>query len=805
MDSLLQDIRYAIRVLLKSPGFTAVALLTLTLGIGANTAIFSVVNAVLLRPLPYQESEKLVFITERSPVLEGMSVAYPNFLDWRDQNSVFDNIGVYRRQSFNLTGGGEPERLVGGEVSADVFAALRTNPLLGRTFVAEEDRPGADPVVVLGYGLWQRRFGREAGVIGQTLTLNGKVHTVVGVMPNDFRFPSGVDLWVPVGLNKDNPSWNRGNHPGLFAIARLKPGMTIRDAQAEMDTIAIRLEQQYAQTNAGNRVSITPLFDRIVGDIRTVLLILLAAVGLVLLIACANVANLLMARAAARQKEIAVRMALGATRSRLIRQLLTESVMLSVTGGALGLLLALWGTDLLVAISPGDIPRFAEIKLDNRVLGFTGGVALLTGILFGLAPALYSSRLNLNEMLKEGGRSATASFRRQRVRSLLVISEVAIALVLLISAGLLIKSFLVIQRVDPGFNPDNVLTAGLPLPRTKYLEPEKRIAFYESLFSRISALPGVEAVGAVSDLPVESGSQTYFVVEDNPNPPLEEMPLAEYSLVSTGYFKAMGLRLMKGREFNEQDARNAPGVCIIDEKFAETYWPGQDPLGKRMKYGGANPDNPWSVVVGVVANVKYQGLDQQSPRVQIFLPYTQATFLGASLVVRAAGDPGILAAAVRKEVSTMDPDLPVSDIRTMSEVIKGSVGRRRLSMTLIGIFAGVAMTLSAIGLYGVMSYSVSQRTHEIGIRMALGARERDVLRLVVGHGMALAIVGVAVGLVGALALTRLLSSLLFGVSATDTSTFIVISLLLAGVALVACAVPARRATKVDPMVALRYE
>ncbi|HEX8184224.1 MAG TPA: ABC transporter permease [Blastocatellia bacterium] len=805
METLLQDIRYSIRVLLKSPAVTTVALITLTLGIGATSAIFSVVNAVLLRPLPYEEPDKLVFITERSPVLEGMSVAYPNFLDWREQNGVFDKIGVYRRVSFNLTGSGDPDRFVGGEVSADVFNALRAKPIIGRTFLDEEDKAGASPVVVLSYGLWQRRFGKGADIVGQTLTLNGKPHTVVGIMPPDFRFPSGVDLWVPVGLNADNPSWVRGNHPGLYAIARLKPGATIEQAQAEMETIAVRLEQQYPQSNTGNRVAISPLLNRIVGDVRPALLILLAAVGLVLLIACVNVANLLLARAAARQKEIAVRMALGATRSRLIRQLLTESVMLSVAGGALGLLLAAWGTDLLVAISPNNVPRFAEIKLDNRVFAFTAAIAVVTGILFGLAPALHASKLNLNEMLKEGGRGATAGFRRQRVRSLLVISEVAVALVLLISAGLLIKSFLRLQQVDPGFKPDNVLTAGIPLPRTKYLEPTKRIAFYESLFSRIASLPAVEAVGAVSELPVEGGSQTFFVVEDRPLPPPEEIPLTEYSLVSTGYFKAMGLRLLSGREFNEQDVRDAPLVCIIDQNFAEQYWPGQDPIGKRMKYGGANPDNPWATIVGVVANVKYQGLDQESPRVQTYMPYTQSTFLGASLVIRTAGDPARLAAAVRSEVMALDPDLPVFDVRTMNDVLKESVAPRRLYMTLLGLFAGVAVTLAAIGLYGVMSYSVTQRTHELGIRMALGARQRDVLRLVVGQGMALAFAGIALGVIGAFGLTWLLSSLLFSVSATDPIIFIAIPLILAGVALGASFVPARRATKVDPMVALRYE
>jgi putative ABC transport system permease protein len=805
MERLLQDIRYSIRVLLKSPGFTVVALLTLTLGIGANSAIFSVVNAVLLRPLPYEESERLVFITERSPVLEGMSVAYPNYLDWREQNGVFDNIGVYRRVGVNLTGNGEAERLSGGEVSAEVFNALRAKPVLGRTFLEEEDRPGANPVVVLGYGLWQRRFGRSENVIGETLTLNAKAHTVIGIMPPDFRFPSGVDLWIPVGLNADNPSWVRGNHPGLYAVARLKPGVTTSQAQAEMDTIAVQIEQQYPQSNLGSRVTITPLFNRIVGDIRPALLVLLAAVGFVLLIACANVANLLLARAAARQKEIAVRMALGATRSRLIRQLLTESVLLSVAGGALGLLLAVWGIDLLIAISPNNIPRFTEIKLDNRVLGFTAGIALMTGILFGLAPALHASKLNLNEMLKEGGRSATAGSRRQRIRGLLVVSEVAIALVLLISAGLLIKSFLRLQQVDPGFNPDNVLTAGIPLPRTKYLEPEKRITFYEALFSRIATLPGVQAVGAVSELPVEGGSQTYFVVEDRPIPPREEIPLTEYSLVSAGYFDAMELRLLSGRKFEQQDVRNGPSVCIIDENFARQYWPDQDPIGKRLKYGGADPGNPWTTVVGVLANVKYNGLDQESPRVQIYLPYKQSTFLGASLVIRTAGDPKNLVAAVRNEVSAIDPDLPIYEVRTMNEVINESVASRRLYMTLLGIFAGVAMILAAIGLYGVMAYSVAQRAHEIGIRMALGAQPGDVLRLVVKQGMALTLAGVATGLICAFALTRLLSSLLFGVSATDLSTFVIISVILAGVALVACFVPARRATKVDPMIALRYE
>jgi putative ABC transport system permease protein len=811
MTTLLQDLRYGTRMLMKNPAFTLVAVLALTLGIGADTAIFSVVNAVLLRPLPYDQSENLVFLTERSPVLEGMSVAYPNFLDWREQNNAFESIGVFRRSDYNLTGGGEPERIVAGQVSADLFRVLRVNAARGRIFDNDEDKPGSPLVVVLSHALWQRRLGGDPNIIGQTLTLNGRDFTVIGIMPPSFQFPSRVEMWTPVGQLAKDPGWeSRGNHPGLYAMARLKPGVTVQQARDDMEIVAANLEKQYPDSNTGNRASLTPALENVVGSIRTALLVLLSAVGFVLLIACANVANLLLARASNRQKEMAIRTALGASRTRIVRQLLTESLILSFAGGAFGILLALWGVQLIIAVSPDSIPRFREIGLDARVLLFTMGVSLLTGIIFGLAPALQSSKPDLNETLKEAGRGSTG--RRHIMRSILVVSEVALTLVLLIGAGLMIRSFYHLQRVDPGFSADNLLTFNVSLPQKKYPDPQQRINFYQQLLQNLTALPGVQSVGMATGLPLgNNGWQSGFWIEGRPEPPQGQRPLTEVALVGPGYFKAMQIPLLRGRDFNDQDVMAAPPdpkhpefrrptVTVIDEEFARRYWPDEDPLGQQITFWGGKV-----TVVGIVRRVKMEGLNTDSNRVQSYYPFNQNPSGSMSVVVRTIGDPTGLSNAVRQQVLAIDPDQPIYSVQTMGQIWTDSIAPDRLFLMLLGTFATVALILAAVGIYGVMAYSVTQRTHEIGIRMALGAAQSNVLGMVIRQGMKLALAGLGLGLVGAWLVTRTMSSLLFGVSATDPLTFVVISLALAGVALGACFLPARRATKVDPMIALRYE
>ena len=812
MTTLLQDVRYGIRMLVRNPGFTTVAVLALTLGIGADSAIFSVVNAVLLRPLPYHESERLVFLSERSQVLEGMSIAYPNFLDWREQNNAFESIGVYRRQSYNLTGSGEPERLGAGQVSADLFTVLRVNAAIGRVFTNDEDKPGATPVVVLSHGLWQRRLGGDPRIIGETLTLDGRSFTVIGIMPPGFLFPSRVEMWTPVGQQAKDPGWeSRGNHPGLYAMARLKPGVNVEQARDDMEIVAANLEKQYPDSNTGNRATIAPALEIIVRDIRSKLLLLLIAVGLVLLIACANVANLLLARATNRQKEISIRTALGASRMRIVRQLLTESMLLSFAGGALGLLLAQAGVKLIIAISPNSIPRVAEIGLDRRVLAFTIAVSVLTGIIFGLAPALQASKPDLNETLKEAGRGSTG--RRHILRSALVVSEVALTMVLLIGAGLMIRSFYHLQRVDPGFMTDNLLTFNVALPSKKYPEGQPPVNFYQQLLQNLRAMPGVQSVGMATGLPLgNNGWQSGFWIEGRPEPPQGQRPLTEVAFVSPDYFDTMRMTLLNGRKFTEQDVRpqlppdpqhqalNRPTVTVIDEEFARRYWPDEDPLGQQLIFWGGKV-----TIVGIVRRVKMEGLSTDSNRVQSYYPYLQNPSGSMSIVLRTAGDPTGLSDVVRQQVLAIDPDQPIYGVQTMGQIWTDSIAPERLNLMLLGTFAAVALVLAGVGIYGVMAYSVTQRTHEIGIRMALGARQSDVLGMVIRQGMKLAVAGLAIGLGGAWLATRAMASLLFGVSATDPMTFAVISVVLAGVALGACFVPARRATKVDPMIALRYE
>ncbi|HEY0003633.1 MAG TPA: ABC transporter permease [Pyrinomonadaceae bacterium] len=803
METLWKDLRYGVRALLKKPGFAVVAVLTLALGIGATSTIFSFANGILLRPLPYQHPERLVLLDETS-VKRGqasMGVSYPNFLDWREQNHVFEDIATYVENSFTLVGGAEPEQLRGARISSGLFEILGVAPVMGRTIRPEEDRPDNSTVVILGNGLWHSRFGANPGIIGQTININSRPHTVIGVMPPDFKFPQVAELWLPLALT--TKSWTRNDH-GLRAIARLKQGTTLQQAQAEMITIARNIEQQNPVTNEGMSVTVANLRDGLVGDYRQALLILLGVVGFVLLIACVNVANLLLARASTRQKEISIRSALGATRWRIVRQLITESLLLSVTGGALGLILALWGLDLLLAAVPIEFPFWMKFSLDGRVLAFTFAVSLLTGLVFGVVPAWQASKVNLNETLKEGGRSA-ASAGRHRLRGLLVIMEVALSLVLLVGAGLMMRSFLRLQQVNTGLNPKNVLTMTVSLPSAKYKEPEKQIAFFQHLLERVHSLPAVESAGAVSNLPL-SGSLwgRSLTVEGRPVLSVGEAPMINHCVTTPGYFRSMGIPIIAGRDFTEADTKDALQVTLIDERLAREYWPNESPLGKRIRFGPPESNEPWFTIIGMVGEVRHERLDQAT-RKTVYVPYQQIPDRQMTLTIRTTTDPTSLVAAVRQQVKELDPEQPLINVWTMEEVISRAVWQPRLYAILFGVFAGVALILASVGIYGVMSYAVTQRTHEIGIRMALGAQARDVLKMVLGQGLVLVLIGVAVGLGGAFALTRLMASLLYGVSATDPATFSAIALLLIGVALLACYIPARRAMKVDPMVALRYE
>jgi predicted permease len=815
MQTLWQDLRYGARTLFKNPGFTLIAVITLALGIGANTAIFSIVNGLLLNPLPYRNAERLAIIWTHSP---GANVA----LDWpspgqfsalKSENSVFEQLALAHGSIVILTGTAEPERLGAVRASSAVFSLLDAQAMLGRVFLPEEDTPNKTMTVILSYPLWQRRFGGDPKALGQTLKINGRDHLIVGVMPPDFSLGHDVmptvgavaqaELLLPLPLSAERMN-NHGDE-NYNVLARLKPGATIVQAQAEVNLAVRRLEQQFPNIYPLNRrfnFSIRPLLEQVVGDVRLALYILLCAVGCVLLIACANVANLLLARAATRDREMAIRTALGAGRWRVVRQLLTESVLLSLVGGALGLLLAVWGLALLRWLNPGDIPRLASIGIDNRVLAFTSAVAVLTGILFGLAPALRSSRVNLSETLKEGGRSLVGG--HHRMRNLLVVTEIALSLVLSIGAGLLIRSFILVQQVDPGFAPRNLLTMRLALVGPAYSEEPRRMNFYQLLWERVRRLPGVEAAGGVTVLPLGGVGWGSITIEGYDASSGQGMIQSDLRTASTGYFETMKIPLIRGRFFTGQDTKESARVVIVDENMARTYWPNVDPIGKRLKYGGADSTAPWMSVVGVVGSVKQYALETDS-RVALYTPHLQSGAGSLSIAVRTTADPLGLAAAVTREARALDPNLPLYDVKTMEQQLSESLARRRFAMLMLGLFAVIALLLASVGIYGVISYTVAQRTREIGIRVALGAQTRDVLHLIVRHGMSLTGIGVALGLVAAIAATRLMVSLLFGVSATDPLTYVVIASLLALVAFAACWIPARRATKVDPMIALRCE
>jgi putative ABC transport system permease protein len=800
METLLQDLRYSLRTLFKNPAFTWVAVIALALGIGANTAIFSVVNAVLLRPLPFERSDRLVMVWEKRLQLGRIrnTVSPPDFSDWRAQNQVFEDMAAYIGQGFNLGSTAEPERIQGASVSPSLFSVLRAKPRLGRTFEPEEDKPGSNSVAIISNALWQRSFASDPDIVSKTIKLNDKPYTVVGVMPADFVFPNRrSEIWAPLTLSPEDAA-NRGGH-NLTVVARLKDGVTLQRAQSDMNTIAGQLEQQY-QVNTGHGVNVFSLYEEVVADARPALLILLGAVAFVLLIACANVANLLFARSAVRQKEIAIRTALGASRGRLVRQLLTESVVLSIAGGAVGLLLGVWGLGALLAIGENSIPRVMEIKLDVWVLGFSLLISVVTGLLFGLLPALQASKPDLNDTLKEGSRSSSGGIRSNRTRSLFVIGEVAVCLVLLIGAGLMIKSFARLLNVSPGFNPENVLTMNIALSGSRYRDAAGVSNFYQQALERLKSLPGIKSSAVVTALPMAGGfGSRYFGIEGRPPQPPGQGFNANTNVATPGYFTTMNIPLLDGRDFDARDVKGAPDVVIINQEAVRRYWPDENPIGQRITV-----EQRTRTIVGVVGDVKQSGLDIET-RPEMFFPYYQLPVPFGAFVVRTTGDPVGTISSVRGAMQEIDRDLPLYGIKTVNDVIAESVAPNRLNMLLLGVFAGLALVLAAVGLYGVVSYSVSQRTREIGIRIALGASHKSVLRLVVGQGMLLALIGVAIGVIASLFLTKLMATLLFGVSVTDTITFVAISLLLIGVTTIASVVPARRAMKVDPMVALRYE
>ena len=815
MESLFKDIRYGFRSLWKRPGFTAIAVITLALGIGANTAIFSVVNATLLRPLPFRDPERVVmiwgFLPKMAQTADKLPSSSGNFVSLHNQNHTLEQLAAFRSWSWQLTGGSEPELLQGARVSADFFSAIGVAPMMGRTFTPDEDLPNRAPVAIIGYGVWQRHFGADQNVIGKTMTLTGQTVMVVGVMPRGFQFPGGAnmipglqfalqnDVWMPLALT-DEEKRQQGNL-NLALIGRLKSGVSPNQAQLELRG----LQQNLPLGTVGYTVNVVPLHQQMVGKIRKLLLVLLATVAFVLLIACANIANLLLARATSRQKEIAIRAALGAGRVRLIRQLLTESLLLSLVGGALGFLLAVWGSSLLVSLIPEDVPRVHEVSVDGRILAFTLLISFVTGVVFGLAPALQAAKLDLNASLKEGLRGTTAGLRENRFRGLLVVSEVAMAVVLMVSASLLIKSFVRLLEVKPGFNPSHVLTMDVQLPNlppSRYAKEEAQTAFFAQLMDRIKALPGVQGAGSVVTLPLTGAFEsTDLIIEGRPKLPSGQEPDADYTTVTTDFFQTLQIPLLKGRQFTARDSKEAPGVIIINDILARSYWPNEDPIGKRFTVGFEKSPRE---IIGVVGSIKQTTLDADV-RPAMYMPHLQSPNSGMTLIVRTSGEPLALAAAVREQVRALDKDVPVTHIQTMDQVFGASVAQPRFSMLVVGLFAALALILSSVGIYGVMAYSVSRRAHEIGVRMALGARTSQVMQLVLKEGMVLALMGIAIGLFGAFALTRLMATLLYGVGAKDPFTFVSVATLLAVVALIACYIPARRATKVDPLVALRYE
>jgi len=812
METILRDLRYSARMLIKSPGFTAVAVLSIAIGIGANTTVFSVINAVLLKSVPYNDPSSLALVwgdsRTESSLRKHNQVSATDIADVRAQTTVLEDVATYSGWFPIMSGAGEAERIPAIQVGDGFFKIMKGAPMLGRVFTPEEQVDGKDFVVILGHGLWQRRFGADPNIVGKSVMLNGRPYNIVGVMGPDFRplppslvAPEG-QFYRPVAENYDDEERDARH---LRAIARLKPGVTIEQAQSELSVIAQRIEQAHPLTNKGYGVAVVSITDEITGGIRPTLLMIFGAVIFVLLVACANVANLLLARATVRHKEITIRSAIGAGRGQLIRQLLTESLLLAVLGGGLGLLIATWGTTVVAAAGSKINPMFQDIHLDRRCLAFTVGVSILTGFIFGLAPALQISKPNLAESLKETGRGSGPAASRNRLRSALVISEIAMTLVLLVCAGLLIRTVARLRNVDAGFNATNILAMNIGLPAAKYPKPENVIAFNKEIVERITALPGVKSAGTTSVLPLSANFDGRgLAVEDHPKPRGEEITVDLY-VTTPGYLQAMEIPLLSGRVINDQDTKDSPGVALINKTMASQLWPNENPLGKRIKFPGSDKNpQPWRTIVGTVSDVSQYALDK-TPPMQIYLPHSQFPTSFNSIVVRTQNEPSALIGAIRREIQAVDKDQAVFNVTTLEQLIGDSILIRRFFMLLLLVFAALALILAAVGIYGVMSYVASQRTYEIGIRMALGAQPNDVLKLIMGNGMALTLIGIVTGLAGAFALTRLMAGLLFGVSATDAITFLSVSVGLMLVALLACYIPARRATKVDPLVALRYE
>ena len=801
IDSLIKDIRYGFRSLLKRPGFTAIALIALALGIGANTAIFSLVNAVVLRPLPFPEPDRLVWVYGN--IRNGgnrASVSPLDFLDYRSQNKTFEQFAasITIPIPVNLTGSGEPERLTASAVTGNYFEAFKVSPALGRGFSLENEKSGQDQVAVLSHTFWQKHFGGDPQIINKTIVLDSKPYQVIGVMPAGLSLPQSAELWVPLSFDVEPGMKQRKAH-FLRPIGRLKPGVTLLQAQADTDRIAAQLEEQFPDSNTGWNLRLLSLREQLVGGSRTTLFILFGAVGFVLLIACANVANLLMVRAAARQKEIAMRTALGASRLRIVRQMITESLLLSLMGGVLGALLAVWGVELLVRLSADSLPPTVNVTIDATVLGFTLLISLATGFLFGLAPAVRTLNVNLIDSLKNGARCAEGTLKN-RTRSLLVVFESAVAVVLLIGAGLLVRSLIALQQVNPGFDANNVVTLRVDLPEKKYGGEGKTANFFQQLETRVASLPGVQSVGLITELPLSGQpNDVPFTVEGRPPVSPDQAFDADFRRVNQNYFAALHIPLLRGRNFTEQEVRQSDKVTIVSRQLVDTVFPNEDPLGKRLTTEIGNESYE---IIGIVGDIRHRSLENQ-PFPAMYFPSRGTGWM--NLVIRTQGDPLSIVGAVRNEVRALDPDQPIAAVKRMSDWVDSSVAEPRYRTTLLGMFAALAMILAATGIYGVMSYSVAQRTHEIGVRMALGARQLDVLKLVVRQGMAVTLVGVILGLIGALALTRVMQSLLFGVTAKDPFTFAVVAILLIAVAFIACFIPARRATKVDPLVALRYE
>jgi len=818
MNTFFQDLRYGFRMLLKNPGVSAVAILTLALGIGANTALFSVVNGVLLRPLSYKNPDRLVSLWENVPTYGQWRVSPANFFDWKKQNTVFEDVSAYGANSVTLTGQGDPEQILGTRVSPGYFAVVGVEPILGRSFLPEEYETGKDQAVILGYSFWQSRFGGNPQLINKSITLNGASYTVVGVMPprlypvwpttaGHISFEQGQQqFWAPMSFT---PGWAavRSAHV-LGVVARLKPGVTIAQAKAEMDTIGARLAQEYV-SNKGEGIIVTPFINEMVGAVRPALLTLLAAVGVVLLIACANIAGLLLAQHAARGKEIAIRAALGAGRKRLVRQFFIEGMLLSLLGTVAGIFLSVMATDLILKIIPQKIPRLEQVHIDLRVLGFTLLLSIVTCLLFGLVPAWQAAKPDLQTALEQSGRSSGPGAGRRRFRQLLVVFQVAMAVILVTGAGLLIKSFWLLQRVDPGFKAAHVLSVSLSLPFTKYSEPQQINGFFKQLNEKVAALPGVQAATIAYDPPMESNWIDEFTVEGRPTAATEQPPSASFIPIGYDYFRTLGTSIIKGRSFTPQDDQDHPGVTIVNEAFVRKYFPHEEVLGQHIRPGP--PNRIWQgkkltsfEVVGIARDVKSTGLSAE-PDPAYYLPASQSPLQDMTILVRTQTEPTTIVPALRQAVLSIDPNQPVSDIKTLDKIVSDSIAQPRLNMILMGLFGALALLLAAVGLYGLMSYAVTQRTQEMGIRMALGAQVSDVLKLVLKQGMILAFTGEAIGLFGAFALTRLLQKMLFGVTPTDTTTFIAVVGVLTTIALLACYLPARRATKVDPLTALRYE